>query len=309
MPGIAQYHFPQTVWREGEKRLWNPIHKKVLKNRPEERVRLRIIEALIEAGWSRHRISTEEPLRSKDQKTRRTDIICYDQQFTPKILVECKAESVPISSGVAEQTARYNRAVNAPYLLMSNGLTDFWYQISENTPPQRLESAPSLIDISSQQSVRDFPYWKERGFVGEKTTDSILRNWLTAVLNTLWSEGDGEIRFINFNNSPTDVPMEHYFRISKVNGHRVAMGIQNTPFGGTRLLAVMNRDNQNVGLIDLNLDLIASETSPNTTVYSEKETRNFDIREYSQLEFSASPGMEKILQLPALLDNLFDKLV
>ncbi|MFH5886098.1 type I restriction enzyme HsdR N-terminal domain-containing protein [Halalkalibaculum sp. DA3122] len=309
MSSIAHNHYPKMVWRDGVRSLWNPIHKKTLKNRPEERVRLRIIEALVEAGWSRHRISTEEALRSREQKTRRTDIICYDQEFNPKILVECKAERVPISAGVAEQTARYNRAVNAPYLLMSNGLTDCWYRIPGQGKPDRLESVPSLLDIPAQPPPREYTYWKERGFTGEKTTDSTLRNWLTSVLNSLWNSNRGEIRYINFSNSPSELPMEHYFRIFQLNQGRVALGIQNTPFGGTRLLAVINRENQNVGLIDLNLDLVATETSPNATIYSETKTQNFDLHAHAPFKLDAEPDPETISKLPAHLDALFDELV
>ncbi|NIT57520.1 MAG: hypothetical protein GWN00_15210, partial [Aliifodinibius sp.] len=62
MLSIAKHIYPRVVWRDREKKLWNPIHKKALKNLPEERVRLRIMEALIQRGWSKHRISTEEAI-------------------------------------------------------------------------------------------------------------------------------------------------------------------------------------------------------------------------------------------------------
>ncbi len=107
MPSVAESRYPQIVWREGEKRLWNPIHRKALKNLPEERVRLRTIEYLLDVGWSKHRISTEEAIGQIGDTSMRTDIICYTQQFVPKILVECKAEHIPISAKTAEQVARY----------------------------------------------------------------------------------------------------------------------------------------------------------------------------------------------------------
>ncbi|MDZ7692240.1 MAG: type I restriction enzyme HsdR N-terminal domain-containing protein [Balneolaceae bacterium] len=169
MPSIADFHFPQMVWREGTKLLWNPIHKKVLKNRPEERVRLRIIEALIAAGWSKHRITTEEALKAQESPAGRTDIICYDQNFRPQILVECKAENVPISSDVAEQTARYNRTVGAPYLLMSNGITDHWYEISNQQSLKQLPSIPDLLKPTSQASRKRFSILETAGICRRKS--------------------------------------------------------------------------------------------------------------------------------------------
>ena len=129
MKSIAVYTYPQIVWREGQKRLWNPIRRKPLKNRPEERVRLRIIEHLVRSGWSKHRITTEEAVGQLADTSMRTDIICYSQRFEPKILIECKAEHIPISDQTAEQVARYNQNVNAPYLMMTNGRADFWYEV------------------------------------------------------------------------------------------------------------------------------------------------------------------------------------
>src|SRR6056297_527926 len=103
MASIAKHIYPRIVWRDRKKKLWNPIHKKALKNLPEERVRLRIMEALIQRGWSKHRISTEEAIGKLGDTSMRTDLIWYSQQFNPKLLVECKAEYVSISAKTAKQ--------------------------------------------------------------------------------------------------------------------------------------------------------------------------------------------------------------
>src|SRR5699024_6172861 len=85
MESMAKYMYPQIVWREGRKMLWNSIHRKALKNRPEERVRLRVIEYLLMQGWSKHRITTEEAIGNLADTSMRTDIICYNQQFKPNL--------------------------------------------------------------------------------------------------------------------------------------------------------------------------------------------------------------------------------
>lgn len=307
MASLARHHFPQFVWREGEKRLWNPIHKKALKNRPEERVRLRIIEALVEAQWSKHRISTEEKLRPKENPGGRTDVICYDQDFNPKILVECKAENVPISGNVAEQTARYNRTVEAPYLLMTNGLSDYWFRILNGQGPEQMETLPTLLNTPNRPPQRAFNYWRERGFVGEEATDTGLRKWLTEVLNILWLNAEADIRYIEFNNSPSDLELKHYFHVAQQGDNRVALGILSTPYGGTRLVAVINREGQNMGLIEVNMDLLAADTKPNATIYSEADPKNFDVGEVWPVDLSAHLDNQGPLDIPSRMNDIFDE--
>ena len=100
-------HYPQFIFRGTEKKLWNPITKKDYKNRPEERVRLRIIEYLIEElKWSKNKISTEAPLKlPTDKGVSRTDVVCYDDRFEPYLLIECKAESIQINEQTEEDSS------------------------------------------------------------------------------------------------------------------------------------------------------------------------------------------------------------
>jgi len=103
-------HYPINVYRDGEKRLRNPINKAHFKNLPEERVRLKTIEFLRhELNWSLTKISAETAvdLDHKDHKSR-ADIICYDDDFKPKLLIECKAEQISLDDAVALQISRYN---------------------------------------------------------------------------------------------------------------------------------------------------------------------------------------------------------
>lgn len=272
-------------------------------------MRLRVIEALVEAGWSRHRISTEEKLRPRENPGGRTDIICYDQDFNPKILVECKAENVPISTDVAEQTARYNRTVEAPYLLMTNGLSDYWFHISSGKGPQRLDGVPDLLTLPGELPDRDFNYWKQRSFAGRDSTNTDLRNWLACLLNMFWQgQQEGKIRYIEFNNSPPELELKHYFYISEQNDGQVALGLVSTPYGGTRMVAIINRNRENVGLIDINLDLAAERTSPNATVHSKYDPHNFDIHELVSLKL-ARPVTDDLANLPHSLNAGFDQLI
>ena len=289
MESIAKFEYPQIVWREGEKLLWNPIHRKALKNRPEERVRLRIIEYLTAAGWSKHRISTEEALKNYTQDTLRTDIICYTQDFDPKILVECKAEHIKLTEKTAEQVARYNRDVQAPYLLMTNGVQDFWYEISsEDRKVDLLDSVPEIL-ISDPSQKNDFEYWSKRGFTGNKAEPE-LRKWLNPFLE-IYKEDSQSIRYLQFKNSPSDLDLNNYYLISKseqLPEAQIALCFLGTAFGGSRIIGILNSEGENKAVAEINLDLIFEGESPNASIYSAEGIQNIDVTEQLQNASSAN---------------------
>lgn len=285
MPSIAKHTYPQMVWRDRVKKLWNPVQRKALKNRPEERVRLRIMESLIQSGWSKHRISTEEAIGELGDTSMRTDIICYTQQFEPSLLVECKAEHVSISSKTAEQVARYNQKVSAPYLLMTNGVTDYWYAIEDDAQNIReLEERPEMYQNNHCQEYT-FDAWKARGFVGEKASPN-LRKWFDEILPTIWLPAqEAVIRFLSFSDGPSDVDLNHYYRIISVaENRRLALTTINTAFGGNRLIVILNEHDENNAVVEINLDLLFDEKKGNSSVYSRAGIRTFDLHKYLDLQ-------------------------
>lgn len=286
MSSIAKHIYPRMVWRDREKKLWNPIHKKVLKNLPEERVRLRVMEALVQRGWSKHRISTEEAIGQLGDTSMRTDLICYSQQFDPMLLVECKAEYVSISAKTAEQAARYNKKVGAPYLLMTNGISDFWYAIDKKSGKVKvLNDHPEFLDGQQKQLQYDFDEWRQRGFAGDKASPE-LRLWLEKLLPNLWLSSNGtKIQFLTFSNSPSDIDLNHYYRIIQTaENRRLALTTLNTAFGGNRLVIILNKENENKAVLEINLDVLFAGKKGNSSVYSRQGIQTFDLTNYIDLE-------------------------
>lgn len=299
MQSIAQFTYPQIVWKNGEKLLWNPIHRKALKNRPEERVRLRLIESLIQAGWSKHRISTEESIGTLGSSAMRTDIICYNQQFKPVILIECKAEHIPISSGTAEQVARYNQKVGAPFLMMTNGVFDFWYQF-EDDKVKSLKEIPSILSDSINQNYL-FDAWCKRGFAGSKAAP-LLRKWVEQFLPKIWHGADHKsIQYLKFNQELTDLNLNHYYHIKSFSKTRkIALTTVDTPFGGTRLIAILNKDQENKAVLEVNLDLLFDAQNGNTSLYSKSGALTFDLRNCH--DFKTIKNTAALLEI---IDTLF----
>ncbi len=104
--------------------IFDIIRKKHVVLTPEEWVRQHIVHYLLyDHQFPKSLISVEKKL-TLNQLTKRTDIVLYNKKGLPVLIVECKAESVPLSQKTFEQIARYNLTLNVPYLWVSNGNTN-----------------------------------------------------------------------------------------------------------------------------------------------------------------------------------------
>lgn len=55
------------------------------------------------------------------EMSKRYDLLVYDEQFKPWMLVECKAQSVTLTEETLMQVLRYHIAIPVPYLCITNG--------------------------------------------------------------------------------------------------------------------------------------------------------------------------------------------
>ena len=60
---------------------------------------------------------------------KRADIVVFNNLGEPQMIVECKAESVPITEKVLDQAIRYYSGLKVKYLTLTNGKTMFCYKI------------------------------------------------------------------------------------------------------------------------------------------------------------------------------------
>ena len=105
--------------------IFDPIRLKEIKLLPEELVRqLLLYYFLIEKSFSKKLIRVEKGLDINGQ-IKRFDIVIYDNQAMPKILVECKRPEEKIKQNVFNQISTYNLALKADYMIVTNGLNTF----------------------------------------------------------------------------------------------------------------------------------------------------------------------------------------
>ncbi len=106
------------------------IRSKWLMLLPEELVRQLLIIYLIEAkGYSKNVIAVERGLKVNNL-SKRCDLLIFDKDTRPTMLVECKAPKVKITQDVFRQIAIYNMSFEVDYLLVTNGVQTYCCQMN-----------------------------------------------------------------------------------------------------------------------------------------------------------------------------------
>ena len=287
---LSQY--PQFRFRQTQKRLWNPIVKKDFANLPEERVRLSLVDYFTKEGSvMSSRISFESPVKLVgDKSSSRTDIICYDKEFAPLLLVECKAPAIKLDEKAAVQIARYNQKVGAPYLLVSNGMIDFWFHVNEGDV-QPIGEIPKAFSSGNKRET-NLDYWVERSFVGTDLHPG-ARDFVKTICEKLFLNPAQPVKYLAFDDFGPELALGHYYRIFGLKiDQRVAISISANPYGGTRLNAVLNQDGANIAFCSASLNMIAEEENANTEIHSQKGQIQIDLRE--EIGFSFSKEIEQM---------------
>lgn len=129
--------------RENKRYIWDIIRKKYILITPEEWVRQHTIHFLIqEKNYQAMWMSVEKQFAVNGQH-KRADIVVYDKNLNPFIIIECKAPNIKITQETFDQIARYNLSLNAKYLMLTNGLQHYYCEMDfENETYIFLEGIP-----------------------------------------------------------------------------------------------------------------------------------------------------------------------
>jgi hypothetical protein len=101
--------------------LFDSIRKAWVRITPEEWVRQNFIKWLVqEMKYPSAMIAVEKELMLGELK-KRFDILVYDQNHHPWMMIECKAPEVDLSEKTIMQILRYNMSIPVPYLVITNG--------------------------------------------------------------------------------------------------------------------------------------------------------------------------------------------
>ena len=97
---------------------------------PEEWVRQHVLHFLISKKISNSHIAVERQLKVNNL-IKRFDIVVFDRNGEPLILIECKSPSVKIDQSVFDQISIYNLKIKSKYLMISNGLDHLYFKIDQ----------------------------------------------------------------------------------------------------------------------------------------------------------------------------------
>ena len=113
--------------------IFDPIRKKYLVLLPEELVRQLVLQYLIlDRGYNKNLIRSEQGIKV-NELNKRCDLLIYNKDFSPHLLVECKSSKIKITQKTFEQIARYNLPLKVKYLLVTNGIQSYCCEMDYET--------------------------------------------------------------------------------------------------------------------------------------------------------------------------------
>lgn len=148
-------YYPFKLKSDGNRYLiMDELRKKYVVLTPEEWVRQHIVQYLINfKNYPKALISLEKGLKV-NELLKRSDVLVYDNNTEPLLLIECKAPEVKISQDVFDQAARYNSVYKVKYILITNGLEHFCAEIEHsNSSYKFLNDIPSFNLITTKHDA------------------------------------------------------------------------------------------------------------------------------------------------------------
>ncbi len=140
---IITYPEPSfRVKKEGDKDyIFDNIRKKWLLLTPEEWVRQNFVQYLVQVKKYPVTLVALEKMILLGELKKRFDILVYDQQHQPWMMIECKSPSVSLDDAVLHQLLRYHITVPAGLLVITNGEYSYAWEKREGQL-QMLDALP-----------------------------------------------------------------------------------------------------------------------------------------------------------------------
>jgi len=145
---MIKVNYPEPIFRfkeeNGKEMIFDFIRKQWLLLNEEEWVRQNFIQFLVqEIKYPLELIAIEKEIQLGELK-KRFDILVYDSDHKPWMLIECKAAEINLDEKVLHQVLRYNISIPANFLVITNGqFTYAWEKIN-----------------GELQEIKQMPVWK-----------------------------------------------------------------------------------------------------------------------------------------------------
>ena len=129
-----------------KKEIYDPVRRRFVKLTREEFVRQLFIKYLLEEKKiSRGRIAVEKTIRF-GKMLKRFDMLVYDTNAKPLMIVEFKSPELKINQDALNQAGMYNFEIMAPLLAISNGRKNYFFEIDfENKDFKPVNGCPEQL--------------------------------------------------------------------------------------------------------------------------------------------------------------------
>jgi type I site-specific restriction endonuclease len=147
---LPDLNFPKVEFRfrkneKGTLQVFDIIRKKFVDVTPEEWVRQHIIHYLIlHKQVPASMISVEKQFFLNKTK-RRTDVVVFNSNLKPVLIIECKAPQITIDQLTINQALRYNLELQVPSIFLSNGVQHVFVKLGNE--PNILKEIPSYENL------------------------------------------------------------------------------------------------------------------------------------------------------------------
>ena len=146
---LPKLNLPNVVLKtklvEATTQVFDVVRKKYFKLTAEEWVRQHFIHYLNkDKNYPFGLMGVEQMIKYNNLKTR-ADIVLYNIDGIPNMIVECKAPNMNITQDTFDQIARYNFKLRVKYLVVTNGLQHFCCEMDyEKNQINFLEEIPEF---------------------------------------------------------------------------------------------------------------------------------------------------------------------
>ncbi len=137
---------PKIKEEAGKEFIFDEIRKRWIMLTPEEWVRQNFLQYLVQIKkYPASLIAVEKEIKLGELK-KRFDIVVYDSNTKPWMIVECKEMNIELDRSVLDQVLRYNISLNVPYLIITNGRYCMALKLENNS----MNEINALPDIKIQ---------------------------------------------------------------------------------------------------------------------------------------------------------------
>ncbi len=143
--------------------IFSPLRQKWIPLTPEEMVRQRYLQVLVEEyGFAHGQIAEEMEVTGRGSAQARADFVIWRTpqdkvaEKSPLIVVECKADNVTIEHTVYAQGENYARLTNAPFFVTHNHRETRYWRVLHEKMPKHVEEIDGIPHAdASDKEIKD----------------------------------------------------------------------------------------------------------------------------------------------------------